>query len=271
MYLQYGFSIFGRTIYSKNQRKFKSPWFNKDCFIARQQFRKSHRVYRKNTSYINANILLSKKRHYVNTKKKARYSYNRQMRDKLTGLAKNIAKAFWNEINKARKRHDANPSISNLQFFNYFKETFSGGDIFTNPDIENELHSKESSNICIDLLDREIETDYVKRAISALKRGKSEGADLLIPEMFLECKEILSPILCKLFNYMYDKCVYPSLGVIVPVPKEGDNSYVNKYRGITLTSIFSKILSHIIEKRLRDWAEQNTVISDCIFILNSLI
>ena len=151
MYLQYGFSIFGRTIYSKNQRNFKSPWFNKDCFTARQQFRKSHRVYSKNT-YINANILLSKKRHYVNTKKKARYSYNRQMRDKLTGLAKNIAKAFWNEINKARKGHDVKPSISNLQFFNYFKETFSGGDIFTNPDIENELHSKESSNICIEMM-----------------------------------------------------------------------------------------------------------------------
>ena len=160
------FFIFGRTINSKNQRKFKSPWFNKDCFTARQQFRKSHRVYRKNTSYINAYIRLSKKRHYVNTKKNARYSYNRQMRDKLTGLAKNNAKAFWNEINKARKDHDAKPSISNLQFFNYFKETFSGGDIFTNPDIENELHFKESSNTCTDLLDRESEVDDVKRAIT---------------------------------------------------------------------------------------------------------
>ena len=56
------FSIFGRTINSKTQRKFKSLWFNKDCFTARQQFRKSHRVYRKNTSYINGNILLSNKR-----------------------------------------------------------------------------------------------------------------------------------------------------------------------------------------------------------------
>ena len=44
--------------------------------------------------------------------------------------------------------------------------------------------------------------------------------------------------------------VYPSswsLGVILPVPKKGDNSDVNNYRGIALTSIFSKILSHIIE------------------------
>ena len=51
---------------------------------------------------------------------------------------------------------------------------------------------------------------------------------------------------------MYDKCVYPSNwspGVIVPVPKKGDNSDVNNYRGITLTGIFS-FLSHIIEKRL---------------------
>ena len=67
--------------------------------------------------------------------------------------------------------------------------------------------------------------------------------------MFLDCKDILLPILCKLFSYMYDKSVYPSswsLGVIVPVPKKGDNSDVNNYRGIALTSIFLKILSHII-------------------------
>ena len=80
------------------------------------------------------------------------------------------------------------------RFFNYFKETFSGGDILTNHDIENELHSEESSNTCIDLLDRLFVVDDVKRAISALKRGKSGGADLFIPEMFLECKDILSPL-----------------------------------------------------------------------------
>ena len=55
------------------------------------------------------------------------------------------------------------------------------------------------------------------------------------------------------------------MGVIVPVPKKGDNSDVNNYRGITLTSIFSKMLSIMLEKRLRDWAEINNVMTEYQF------
>ena len=59
---------------------------------------------------------------------------------------------------------------------------------------------------------------------------------------------------------------------------------VNNYRGITLTSIFSKIYSLILEDRLRTWTENNNIIDDCqfgfrknkstidcIFILQSII
>ena len=65
--------------------------------------------------------------------------------------------------------------------------------------------------------------EEVKRAISALKRGKSCGIDHLIPEVFIDSSEIIAPILCTLFNYMYLYNVYPSewaKGVIVAVPKK---------------------------------------------------
>ena len=72
--------------------------------------------------------------------------------------------------------------------------------------------------------------------------------------------------------------------ILVPVPKKGDLSDVNNYRGITLTSIFSKIYSHILDERLRTWAENNNIIDhyqfgfrknkstvDCIYILQAII
>ena len=59
---------------------------------------------------------------------------------------------------------------------------------------------------------------------------------------------------------------------------------MNNYRGITLTSIFSKLYSHILKERLRTWSENNNVIddsqsgfrsskstSDCIFILQAIM
>ena len=46
--------------------------------------------------------------------------------------------------------------------------------------------------------------------------------------------------------FMFEKGIYPdswTRGIIVPVPKKGNLNDANNYRGITLTSIFSKIFS----------------------------
>ena len=62
---------------------------------------------------------------------------------------------------------------------------------------------------------------------------------------FIACKDVISPLLCKLFDHMFDKCVYMypeswSNGIIVRVPKKVDRRDVNNYRAITQISIFSK-------------------------------
>ena len=72
----------------------------------------------------------------------------------------------------------------------------------------------------------------VEKAIGCLKRGKTSGEDALIPEIFLETKSFMSPILCRLFNYMFENSIYPeswTRGIIVPVPKKGNLNDVNNY------------------------------------------
>ena len=86
--------------------------------------------------------------------------------------------------------------------------------------------------------------------------------------MFIESSGIITSIVCTLFNYMYSNTTYRSewaKGVIVPVPKKGDPNIVNNYRGITLTSIFSKICSILLDNRLRVWSESNNLLSDFQF------
>ena len=56
-------------------------------------------------------------------------------------------------------------------------------------------------------------------------------------------------------------------GLIVKLPKKGDLSDCNNWRGITLLSITSKILSRIIHKRLADalmtnYCAMNKLVSD---------
>ena len=118
-------------------------------------------------------------------------------------------------------------------------------------------------------LDCEIQLSEVLKSVRALKLNKSPGIDLLTAEMFVNASNLLSPILCKLFNYIYDSGCYPqnwSNGITVPVPKKGDKNDVNNYRGIMLTSIFPKLFSQILDSRLRHCAEENNLLSDDKFV-----
>ena len=105
----------------------------------------------------------------------------------------------------------------------------------------------------IEQLDCPFSVQEIEQAICCLKRGKSGDEDLLIPEIFIESKSLLSPALCRLFNFMFEKAIYPeswTRGIIVPVPKKGNPNDANNYRGITLTSVFSKIFSLLLDNRL---------------------
>ena len=109
-------------------------------------------------------------------------------------------------------------------------------------------------------MSNDISASMILKAINKLKCRKSALIDLLIPEIFIAYKDVISPLLCKLFNHMFDKCIYQeswSNGIIEPVPKKkGDGRDVNNYRAITLTSIFSKIFSHILDKRLQSYVKK---------------
>ena len=60
-----------------------------------------------------------------------------------------------------------------------------------------------------------------------------------------------------LYHHCYVNCLILCLkavyilkvGVVVPIPKKGDKTDVDNYRGVTLTSIFSKIFSHVLDLR----------------------
>ena len=106
-----------------------------------------------------------------------------------------------------------NSNISNDEFHTYFKKMFTGTDQFVNEDVENTVRSQldcdATDGIVKHVLDAEFSTDEVEKSIDALKRDKSPCVDNLIPEICIESKSLWSPMLCKLFNFIYDNGVYP--------------------------------------------------------------
>ena len=73
------------------------------------------------------------------------------------------------------------------------------------------------------------------------------------------------PFLVRYLNKLFSSGLYPdnwSEAVIQPLHKKGDPNIPDNYRGISLLNICGKLYSYIINKRLTQWIEENSIISE---------
>ena len=102
-------------------------------------------------------------------------------------------------------------------------------------------------------LDTLISWEEFKQAITKLSNGKSPGLNDVPPDAFkaLDDQNLLT--LMNFFNSYWieeSKFIEWHEGQLLPVPKSGDRSDPNKWRGVTLMYIGSKIFSSILCTRL---------------------
>ena len=195
---------------------------------------------------------------------------------------------FWKRFK--RSSHDYKGDDIDLDsFFNHFKNLYSN--IATNEDIECQdfIHSFDESDYnepIFQELDEPFTILEIRNCVKGLGSNKACSTDNTIYEYFTACIDYLDKPFLSLFNHIL-KQVYPktwSRGVIIPVYKKGDSSDPNNYRGITLTSCFSKLFTSLINEPLKAWLKKYDVISDAqfgfksnfsttdaIFILNTFI
>ena len=95
--------------------------------------------------------------------------------------------------------------------------------------------------------------EEVKAAIKSMKNGKAPGADGVTAEMLKIDEDETPKLLTEIFEEIWQEEELPQswkLGLIVKLPKKGDLTNCNNWRGITLLSLTSKIFSKIIQNRL---------------------
>ena len=93
-----------------------------------------------------------------------------------------------------------------------FKHLISDNDAFTNDFVKTQVNDNVfMNNNNVEFLDRRISIEEVNIVISSLKNGKSGSVDSLIPELFKVCHNQLAPMLCKLFNYIFNNNIYPEI------------------------------------------------------------
>ena len=91
--------------------------------------------------------------------------------------------------------------------------------------------------------------------LKGLKNNKAPGADSVVNEFLKYGGSEVRNKLLKIMNMIFEKGEVPNdfrKTLIKPLYKKGDKSECGNYRGISLVSVGSKLLSNMILFRLRD-------------------
>ena len=100
----------------------------------------------------------------------------------------------------------------------------------------------------------------VLKLLLNLKENKATGPDGIPGNLLKMCAHELAPVITVLFQASLDQGCVPSdwkKAEIVPVFKKGSKTKVENYRPISLTSISSKLLEHIIHSNVMDHLEKH--------------
>ena len=99
----------------------------------------------------------------------------------------------------------------------------------------------------------------IYEAIKAMKNGKAAGADGIPAELFKADATTTATILHPLFTDIWTTETFPqdwNTGIIIKIPKKGDLSNCNNWRGINLLCASSKIFMRVILNRMMLHMEQ---------------
>lgn len=110
-----------------------------------------------------------------------------------------------------------------------------------------------------------IDFNGVANIINCLKISSSCGIDNINSKLLRNTNLSSSLFLTKIFQQSLDSGVVPDdwkIGKVIPVHKNGSKSSPLNYRPISLTSIPSKIMEHVIFKHLSSFLEDNSFFND---------
>ena len=110
--------------------------------------------------------------------------------------------------------------------------------------------------------------EEVRTALSHLTGNRAGGSSGILPEMVKVFSNELLEYLVKLFTHVWNSGSVPQDwrdALLIPVPKKGDLSLCDNWRGISLLEVVGKVFAKIIQRRLQVLVEDVVADSQCGF------
>ncbi|MCW4345840.1 MAG: reverse transcriptase family protein [Candidatus Thiodiazotropha endolucinida] len=266
-----------------------NSWYNDECREEKYNFLRMLDKYRQSKTDENRKNMVSARSKYKQVIRKCRFAYDREKTAAFVSAKNKNAKQYWNMLKELSYVKPANIPLTSFE--EYFKAVNNPADPFYAPDEDilyfNERYVKNEFSIMFEELNVDFSHNEILKAIKQLKSNTSGGPDKFLNEFFIHGQHVLTPVLCNLFNKLFETGIFPeewSEGYIIPLHKRGSLNDVENYRGITLLSTLGKLFSRCINNRLSEWAEHYSVLIeaqagfranmstiDDIFVLHGLI
>lgn len=249
---------------------YRKEWFDERC----EEVIKLKNEARKRwmgTGHIKDKELYKQKEKEANrTIRQTKNRWIEQMMDNLEEDSKrNNTKKFYDTIsNKKRannirtrgmKNKQGKLEITNNKIKQTWKVYFESMLHIEGEDENIDWRNKGSTVTTHEEVDEPTYEEYLQ-VLAKIRNGKAAGADEINGELIKEGGEKLKKTLYNLITQIWKEEKIPQQwrkGVILPIHKNGDEKECRNYRGITLLSVAYKILSTLINNKLRSFATQN--------------
>ena len=261
-------TILDNNVPHKNTRsRATNPWMNtKTRRLARQKNRafkraKASRTTKDRTRY---------KKLKSACQRSIREAHDTYVHDIIGQSAKDSPKKFWSYI-KGKKQEssgvsplrnsdgvihseaDVKANILNKQFVS----------VFTKEDTAN-IPDKGPSPYS-SMMNITIRSKGVEKLLSNLQPDKATGPDMIPARLLKQLSAEIAPALALVFQSSLDCGRVPrdwTMAHVVPLFKKGDKSTASNYRPVSLTSICSKALEHILHSNIMDHLEEHDILTD---------
>ena len=254
-----------KTYVNRKQNTQKKPWYDAECYNIRKRLRIVLRRYRNSLSQIRKEEYIKCRKAYKELTRQKKRGYNYEMSVSLSSNVQN-PELFWKQVRKLCGGFARVPSIPVHDWYNHFTAVFGQSTQSLANGWEKTIDQRFSRIVADDSsLNAPFDPSEIQSAIRCLKTRKSPGVDDICSEMLTCSAGLILPCLSKIFNEIFSKGVYPSSwseSIVVPIHKRGSIHEANNYRGISLTSILSKVFVHVLKRRLTEWADENDLISE---------
>ena len=252
-------------VHNKHVKRKGKPWFSKECKHYRKVFNKAKMRLKKSNNLPNKESFQKASKEYKKCMDRHIRLYKQQLQDMLRNKQKYLPREFWTFFNKKLDQAAIDDIPTLDTFFEYFKDQNSTDDAtLDDSQFENVSEHTPDDYDCTELND-EITLQEITKAINKLKRNKASGVDQVENDYIIDSVDILAPVYVEFFNLVLTTGTLPELwlnGIIKPIYKnKGNSKDPNNYRPITILSCLGKLFTRILNTRLSNFLDKNSILS----------